>query len=328
MPRVEAWELKNKIFEKKCISMEKEVARTCSSKEADAIKAKMKANRKSAYDKEDKLSDTIPAAIRKGITGKKWKDFLADNDFKKALKEWEDALTEQQSLVKSLEDLSANAKKRFAEFKRLFDDFEKDMKKEGETAKTNKDVKKTMDKAASVLSELNTSKDAFGTLKAKEAFFGANLKKSRDSVVSNALKGGEGDELPDMLLENAKRQQTDNTAKRLLRNIEKHTDLAKKLCDKSKFATTPTEITAKKDLEKDVQNARSSLKQASIHLKKLQDINKELQTAKKKQAKLIAAHNDQGKMNGLIKTVADLAKSGEDAFDAAEDLVEEADTAL
>lgn len=328
MPNIEAWELKAKIFEKKCIAMEKEVAKVCPSADATATKAKMKANRKMAYDREDKLSEAIPAAIKKGITGKKWKDFVGDKDFKKALGDWEESLTEQQNLVKSLEDLSADAKKRFQEFKRARDEFEKEMKKAGETEKTNKTVKKWLDKSSSILSELTLSKDAFGTLKAKEAFFGANLKKSRDVVVTKALKEGKGDELPDMLLENAKRQQTDTKAKRLGRNIEKFTTHAKALCAKDKFETIPNDIPAKKDLEKDVQSAKACLKKASEHLKSLEGINKELQAAKKKQAKVIAAHNEQGKMNDLIKTVADQYKTGEDAFNAAEDLVEEADSKL
>lgn len=328
MPNIEAWELKAKIFEKKCIAMEKEVARHCPSAESPAIKAKMKANRKMAYDREDKLSEAIPAAIKKGVTGKKWKDFVADNDFKKALADWETSLAEQQNLVKSLEDLSANAKKRFQEFKRARDEFAKEMKKAGETEKSNKTVKKWMDKSSTILSELTLSKDAFGTLSAKEAFFGANLKKSRDVIVAKALKEGKGDELPDMLLENAKRQQTDTKAKRLGRNIEKFTAHAKSLCAAEKFETIPADVSGKNALEKDVQNAKACLKKASEHLKNLATLNKDLQAAKKKQAKLIAAHNDQGKMNALIKTVADQHKAGEDAFNAVEDLVEEADSKL
>lgn len=328
MANIEAWELKAKIFEKKCIATEKEVAKVCPSSHAADIKAKMKTNRKMAYDHEDKLSETIPAAIKKGITGKKWKDFVGDNDFKKALANWEGSLAEQQKLVQSLEDLSNNAKKRFQDFKRARDEFEKEMKKAGETEKTNKTVKKWLDKSTAVLSELTLSKDAFGSLKAKEAFFGANLKKSRDVIVSKALKEGKGDELPDMLLENAKRQQTDTKAKRLGRNIEKFTTHAKQLCAVEKFKTIPTDVSGKNDLEKDVQNAKAGLKKASDHLKNLEGINKELQAAKKKHAKLIAAHNEQGKMNALIKTVAEEYKAGEEAFNAAEDLVEEADCKL
>lgn len=328
MPKVEAWELKNKLFEKKVIAAEKEVAKKCSSKEANAIKDKMKVNRKAAYDKEDKLSDTIPAAIKKGITGKGWKDFLVDSEFEKALKGWQDALEEQQNLVKSLEDLSADAKKRFPEIKRARDEFISEMKKAGETEKTNKIIKKTLDRSATLLAELETSKAAFGTLKAKEAFFGANLKKSRDVVVTKALKDGKGDDLPDVLLENAKRQQADNTSKRLLRNVQKYTSLTFTLCAKDKFATIPTDVKAKKQLVADVKTAQSSLKQASAHLKKLQELNKGLQAAKKKQAKLIAAHNEKGKMLGLISDVAVLNKTAEDIYDAAEDLTEEADSAL
>ncbi|MDU9003194.1 hypothetical protein [Sedimentitalea todarodis] len=328
MPNIEAWELKAKLFEKKCIAMEKDVAKVCPLTDATAIKAKMKANRKMAYDLEDKLSETIPAAIKKGITGKKWKDFFDDKDFKKALGEWEASLAEQQNLVKSLEDLSNNAKKRFQEFKRARDGFEKEMKKAGESEKDNQTVKKWLDKSSSVLAELTLSKSAFGTLKAKEAFFGANLKKSRDLIVTKALKEGKGDELPDMLLENAKRGQTDTKAKRLGRNITKFTTHAKMLCAKEKFETIPTANPAKNNLEKDVQSAKACLKKAAEHLKNLEGINKELQAAKKKQAKLIAAHNEQGKMNALINTVAAEHKAGEDAFNAAEDLVEEADSKL
>lgn len=328
MPSIEPWELKAKIFEKKCVAMEKEVAKLCPPANATALKARMKSNRKMAYDREDKLSESIPAAIKKGVTGKKWKDFLADKDFKKALADWEASLGEQQALVKSLEDLSADARKRFQEFKRARDDFEKEMKKAGQAERTNKSVKKWMDKSAAILTDLTTSKDAFGTLQAKDAFFGANLKKSRDVIVTKALKEGKGDELPDMLLENPKRQQTDNKAKRLARNIEKFTSHANMLCAKEKFATIPADVPGKKDLEKDVQTAKACLKKASEHLKTLEGLNKELQAAKKKQAKLIAAHNEQGKMNSLIKSVGDQHKAGEDAFNAAEDLVEEADSKL
>lgn len=308
--------------------MEKDVARFCAAKDVKSIKERMSSNRKSAYDKEDKVSEAIPAAIKKGITGKGWKDFLPDADFKKALSDWEDALKVQQELVKSLEDVSAQAKKRFAEMNRLLDTFEKDMKKEGQSEKANKLLKKTLTRARALMAELETSKDSFGTLKAKDAFFGANLKKSRDVVVSKALKSGSGDELPDILLENPKRQQTDNKVKRLHRNIEKHTKLIDTLCAADKFAVIPSDIRLKKGLEKDVQTAKAALKQASDHLKNLKDINKELQGAKKKQAKLIAAHNEKAKMNGLIKTVEDLAKSGEEAFSKAEDRIDDAATAL
>lgn len=328
MPKIESWELKAKIFEKKIIAMEKEIAKNFSPKKVADIKAELKANRKSAYDKEDKLHDSVPAAIKKGITGKKYKDFLPDKDFKNALSEWEGALAKQQELVSSLEDLSKDAKKRHPDFKRARDEFLKDMKKEGQSEKNNKALRKTFDKAALVLSELDFSKDAFGTLQAKDAFFGANLKKSRDVVIDKALKEGKGDELPDMLLENPKRQQTDNTAKRLGRNIEKYTAQAKILCDRTKFETIPTDIPAKKQLEKDVQTAKAFLKKSSEHLKKLQILNKDLQAAKKKQAKLIAAHNEKGKMNSLIKTVADLSKASEDTYNNTEDLVDDADSAL
>lgn len=328
MPRVQPWELQTKIFEKKCIAIEKDTAKNCSSKDADSLKAKMKANRKAAYDKEDKMAETIPAAIRKGITGKKWKDFLKDDDFKKAMTAWEAALTEQQTLVQSLEKLSDDAKKNYQDLKRAQDEFEKDIKKSGETPKTNKTIKKVLDKSQAVLKELDSSKGAFGTLSAKEAFFGANIKKSKDAVVTKAIKEGQGDELPDMLLENPKRQQTDNTAKRLARNVSKQLDVSNVLCAKNKFENIPEDILAKKALEKDVQNARAALKRASENLKKLQELNKELQAAKKKQIKLISAHNDKAKMNDLIDSVAALSKSSSDAYNAAEDLVEDADSAL
>ncbi|MEY8831081.1 hypothetical protein AB9K34_22135 [Sedimentitalea sp. XS_ASV28] len=328
MPNIESWELKAKIFEKKCAAIEKEVAKNCPPAGAAALKAKIKANRKIAYDREDKLSESIPAAIKKGVTGKKWKDFLADRDFKNALSDWESSLNEQQSLVKSLEDLSSDARKRFQDFKRACDDFEKDMKKSGQTARSNKTVKKCTDKAAAILSDLTASRDAFGTLQAKDAFFGADLRKSRDVVVTKALKEGKGDELPDILLENPKRQQIDNKAKRLGRNVEKFTSHASMLCANDKFAKIPADVAGKKKLEKDVQTAKSCLKKASEHLKTLESLNKDLQIAQKKQAKLIAAHNEQGKMKSLIKSVADQHKAAEDKYNAAEDLVDEADSKL
>ncbi len=328
MPNIESWELKAKVFEKKCIAMEKEVARVCPPGKGAALKSKMKANRKTAYDLEDKLSDSIPAAIKKGVTGKTWKDFLSDNDFKKALAGWEASLGEQQALVTSLDEHSAHAKKRFQDFKRTHDEFEKEMKKAGQTARSNKTLRKCTDKATAILADLATSKDAFGTLQAKEAFFGANLKKSRDAVVTKALKAVKGDELPDMLLENPKRQQVDNKTKRLARNVEKCTKQARLLCATQKFETIPSDVPGKKQLEKDVQSAKSWLKKASVHLKTLESLNKDLQTAQKKQAKLIAAHDDQSKMKSLIKSVADQHKAAEDAYNEAEDLVDEADSKL
>ncbi|MBK0328330.1 hypothetical protein I5535_13640 [Rhodobacteraceae bacterium F11138] len=328
MPRIEQWELQTKIFEKKCAAIEKDAAKNCALKDADSLKSQMKTNRKAAYDKEDKMAETIPEAIKKGITGKKWKDFLGDKDFKKAMESWEAALAVQQELVQSLEKLSDTAKKHHQDLKRALADYEKDIKKSGETAKSNKAIKKVQDKAQALLKQLDDAKGAFGTLSAKEAFFGANVKKSKDAVVSKALKEGQGDQLPDILLENAKRQQTDNTSKRLVRNIDKFVNNAKMLCAKDKFSNIPDDRSTKTALQKDVQNARASLKMASEHLKKLQSLNKDLQAAKKKQMKLIAAHNDKSKMNDLIGSVADLCKSGEEAYNAAEDLVEDADTAL
>lgn len=328
MAGVQAWELKTKIFEKKCLAIEKDVAKNCSVKEAASLKEKMKTNRKAAYVKEDHMAETIPAAIKKGITGSKWKDFLKDDDFKKAMTAWEAALADQQELVKALEKLSDTAKKHHQDLKKARDAYEKEIKQTGESAKTNKTIKKVMEQSEALLKQLDDAKGAFGTLSSKEAFFGANVKKSKDAVVTKALKDGKGDELPDILLENAKRQQSDNTSKRLVRNIEKRLANVRTLCAKEKFATIPEEITAKKALEKDVQNARAALKQASDQLKKLKDLNSELQTAKKKQAKLIAAHNDKAKMTGLIGDVADRAKAAEDSLNAAEDLIEDADSAL
>lgn len=328
MPDVQAWELKAKIFEKKCLAAEKAMIKSCSPKEAASLKTQMKTNRKAAYDKEDKMAETIPAAIKKGVTGKKWKDFVKDTDFKKAMTDWEAALAHQQNLVKSLEWLSETAKKTHQDLKRAQADFEKEIKKTGESVKSNKTLKTVLEKSQAVLKQLDEAQGAFGTLSAKEAFFGANVKKSKDAVVSKALKDGSGDELPDILLENAKRQQSDTTAKRLARNVEKHVGNIKTLCAKEKFASVPDDVSARKALERDVQNARSSLKQASDHLDKLQSLNKDLQAAKKKQAKLIAAHNEKAKMTGLIDSVADKTKISEAAYNAAEDLIEDADTAL
>lgn len=328
MPQVQQWELQNKIFEKKLNTIEKEFKKLCTPMDANAVKDAMKKNRKAAYDKEDKFVETIPAAIKKGITGKKWKDFVKDKDFDKAMKTWESALVFQQDLVKSLEMISDKSKKHFQDLKRAVDDFESDIKKSGEAVKTNKTLKKTFEKANSLLGEIDDAKVAFGKLPAKEAFFGANLKKSKDVVVSNALKAGQGDELPDILLETPKRKQSDVKAKRLNRNVSKFVDNATMLCAAEKFATIPEKGSAKTELEKDVQNAKASLKTASGHLKGLKDLNDQLQVAKKKQAKLIAAHNEGGKMSKFIEDVAKLYDSSEKSYNAAEDLMEEADSKL
>ncbi len=328
VPNVQPWELQTKILEKKCAAIEKDAKKNCAAKDAKSLKDKMKANRKAAYVKEDKMAEAIPAAIKKGVTGKRWKDFVGDKDFKSAMDDWEAALTEQQTLVKALESLSAVATRHHQDLKRALDAYEKDLKKSGESIKSNKAIKKVHDNAQALLRQLDEAKGAFGTLSAKEAFFGANIKKSKDAVVGKALKAGRGDELPDILLENPKRQQTDNTTKRLAGNVEKCAARAKALCEKEKFATIPGDAAARKALAKDVQNARAELKRASDYLTKLQSLNKELQGAKKKQAKLIAAHNDKAKINDLIGRVADCFKTGEDAFNEAEKMVEDAASAL
>lgn len=322
------WEKPNDDLEAKVKKISGEFKKLCTPMNANDVKAAMKKNRKAAYDKEDKFADTIPAAIKKGITGKKWKDFEKDKDFKAAMNTWENSLTFQQDLVRSLETISDKSKKHFQDLKRALGDFESDVKKTGEKIKTNKALKKTFDDAKSLLDDVEEAMGAFGKLSAKEAFFGANIKKSKDVVVTNALKAGGGDELPDILLEHPKRQQTDNKAKRLVRNVHKHLANARTLCAKDKFLVIPPAGTAKTALESDVKNAKVSLKNASDYLKQIQSLNTELQNAKKKQAKLIAAHNEKGKMLSLIDDVANSHKATSESFDAVQDLVEDADAVL
>ena len=328
MANVEPWELQTKIFEKKCNSIASDKKKKCPPGTEKTILDAMKTNRKSAYAKEDTLSETIPEAIKKGITGKKWKDFNPDPAFKKALGEWEDALALQQSLVKDLETYSADAKKLHQDLNRAQGDYEKTIKKSGENPKSNKTIKDVLAKSQTMLTELDDAQDAFGRLSAKEAFFGANLKKSRDVVVSKAIKSSKGEELPDILLEGPKRKQTKTTMKRLVREIESRVSNINTLCAKERFSSIPEDQSAKRELASDVKTANTLLSQASDSLKKLKEFHDQLQKAKAKQKKMIDAHVDKAKMNSLIKDMETSYAQNQTAHQQAEMLIKSANSSL
>jgi len=277
-------------------------AKSYSLSEGEKKKKKLQADLKTAWAKEDVMREAIAKAKQAGVSGTTSKDFKIDKGYVASLAAWKQAVTAHRAQVNALESYCKDADKLLVPWKKQHDSLAKDfkgLKTSTEPAADKKKFKEVYTASAKTVADLTGTANLMGTLKAHEIFYALRLKPSIEQILKESLKQSGGTDMP-KLLEEATRN--------------KNVSLAKKI-GKSIFRLSETAV---KEGASNARVSQKSLKMAADHLKKLEKLNGEYQSAQKKLAKTIEASKDKKWMLDAIDKIAATHKEAEGILKGAE----------
>lgn len=276
----------------------------------DKMKKELLANLDRTWAAEDVMQEAVQKARLSGVQGKKSADFVKLAPVAKAMTPWRDALGKHSEGLKKLEAFCDVAKNFQSGLEKRLATIQQEMKKEGGTA----DVK-TMAKikeAQRAVTDIKKSAGIMGTLPGPAVMYGANVQRTIDGVVKNALAGVDPKEFP-KAFEAANRARTARMLKDHPRNIEKLCKLAMKEIDSGKLDKTEKPVKAAQKL-----------------LAELEALDSEGQKVVKQMKKELAAAQDGKAITEMIKLAAKTAKSSgaqiEELLDALSEAEENSET--
>ncbi|GGH25442.1 hypothetical protein SAMN05444007_103236 [Cribrihabitans marinus] len=253
---------------------------------------------------EDKLSDTIVAARKSGVTGTRAADFIKEKAVAKALKDWKAAVVKHHGNIDELTGFSNDAQALHDELARRTEFIEKDLKK-SKTGMKDMKIMATVKEAKRALPDLKKA-GAFGSdLPVHVVFYARKLQQSVEVIVKQALKKADPKEFPKALQPEQR--------KRTVRTVTGHERKVLNYCR-----------AAEAGMEKDIKKAAKALDMAKKELEPLEKLHDEFTSVAKKMRKEIAESKDKAAIVKLMKSVNDSFRKCDAVFDELDEKIDAA----